>query len=262
MHSFLLFCVGGMIAIGKSYYCKSFISANPNLSILYINFDEWYDFFVNTTSFQKEQWKPMQELLKQFISSLADQSYLKNEQFVTFYSNHVFHSTASKQLIILIEDNFYYKSMRRDFWDLAKQLQIPYCQFLFLPNSLQECLLNNSKREKPIPEPIIKEMFEKFEYDSTEYTFSKQSTIHSVEQLHSIWNHLLSNAILFSKIEDSISETTIPSKEHELDISTRKLMSWYLQNYPHLKPFAKEINQLRRNHLSQFESLLQKNYLH
>ncbi|XP_054723765.1 L-seryl-tRNA(Sec) kinase-like [Uloborus diversus] len=77
--------------------------------------------------------------------------------------------------IVFIEDNFYYRSMRYDWFQIAKRTNIGFCQ-VFLHCALNTAINRNSLRGYQIPEQKIKKMFNLMEYpDSVKYKWEKYS---------------------------------------------------------------------------------------
>lgn len=67
-------------------------------------------------------------------------------------------------VVIFVDDNFYYGSMRYEYFQLAKKFHIGYCQ-LHIEASLEECLCRNRSRDEAarVPDQVILQMAEKFE---------------------------------------------------------------------------------------------------
>ncbi|KAF4787796.1 hypothetical protein TURU_167707 [Turdus rufiventris] len=69
---------------------------------------------------------------------------------------------ASRPLLLLLDDNFYYQSMRYEVYQLARKYSLGFCQ-LFLECPLECCLQRNRLRSDPVPEQTIQLMARKIE---------------------------------------------------------------------------------------------------
>ncbi|NWR41366.1 PSTK kinase, partial [Regulus satrapa] len=69
---------------------------------------------------------------------------------------------ASRPLLLLLDDNFYYQSMRYEVYQLARKYSLGFCQ-LFLECPVECCLQRNRLRRDPVPEQTIQQMARKIE---------------------------------------------------------------------------------------------------
>ncbi|NXN19302.1 PSTK kinase, partial [Indicator maculatus] len=69
---------------------------------------------------------------------------------------------ASRPLYLILDDNFYYQSMRYEVHQLARKYSLSFCQ-LFLECPLECCLQRNRLRSQPIPDQTICLMANKIE---------------------------------------------------------------------------------------------------
>ncbi|TPP58666.1 hypothetical protein FGIG_12154 [Fasciola gigantica] len=69
---------------------------------------------------------------------------------------------SARDLVVILDDNFYYTSMRRPFFSLAKQYD---CGFATIQChcSLETCLQRNATRLEPVPEATVIHIVNKFE---------------------------------------------------------------------------------------------------
>ncbi|NXX45070.1 PSTK kinase, partial [Tricholaema leucomelas] len=65
-------------------------------------------------------------------------------------------------LYLILDDNFYYRSMRYEVYQLARKYSLSFCQ-LFLECPLECCLQRNCLRSQPLPEQTICLMARKIE---------------------------------------------------------------------------------------------------
>ncbi|XP_043841505.1 L-seryl-tRNA(Sec) kinase [Dromiciops gliroides] len=68
----------------------------------------------------------------------------------------------SQPLYLILDDNFYYQSMRYEVYQLARKYSSGFCQ-LFLDCPVESCLERNRQRSKPVPDETIQLMARKIE---------------------------------------------------------------------------------------------------
>uniref|UniRef100_A0A3Q3IG77 Phosphoseryl-tRNA kinase n=1 Tax=Monopterus albus TaxID=43700 RepID=A0A3Q3IG77_MONAL len=64
--------------------------------------------------------------------------------------------------LFLLDDNFYYPSMRYEVYQLARKYSLGFCQ-VHLQCDLESCISRNQSRDKPIPTEVILEMVKRLE---------------------------------------------------------------------------------------------------
>ncbi|NXT81249.1 PSTK kinase, partial [Zapornia atra] len=67
-----------------------------------------------------------------------------------------------RPLYLILDDNFYYRSMRYEVYQLARKYSLSFCQ-LFLECPLECCLQRNRQRSHPLPDQTISLMARKIE---------------------------------------------------------------------------------------------------
>lgn len=65
-------------------------------------------------------------------------------------------------LLLLLDDNFYYPSMRYEVYQLARKYSLGFCQ-VYLQCDLESCIRRNQSRSAPIPTEVIVEMVKRLE---------------------------------------------------------------------------------------------------
>ncbi|KAM4525149.1 L-seryl-tRNA(Sec) kinase isoform 2-T2 [Odontesthes bonariensis] len=65
-------------------------------------------------------------------------------------------------LLFLLDDNFYYPSMRYEVFQLARKYSLGFCQ-VYLQCDLESCISRNRGRTRPIPAEVILEMVKRLE---------------------------------------------------------------------------------------------------
>jgi len=108
---------------------------------------------------------------KSFSSSLSADAdeFLPKETFVFelanyFKRNEKYVGDHSTDIIILIDDNNYYKSMRHEFFTIAREQCMGFC-LLYCHAPVDICLQRNAKREQAtrVPDSVILDMDKKLE---------------------------------------------------------------------------------------------------
>ncbi|MEJ1273745.1 phosphoseryl-tRNA kinase [Cricetulus griseus] len=109
------------------------------------------------------QWKMFrQELLKHLECFLVAVIALEAQPC------HLLAKTVvSRPLFLVLDDNFYYQSMRYEVYQLARKYSLGFCQ-LFLDCPLETCLLRNGQRPQPLPNETIHLMERKIEKPNPE----------------------------------------------------------------------------------------------
>ncbi|KAM8837491.1 L-seryl-tRNA(Sec) kinase isoform 1-T1 [Spinachia spinachia] len=65
-------------------------------------------------------------------------------------------------LVLLLDDNFYYPSMRYEVYQLARKYSLGFCQ-VYLQCDVESCISRNQTRSEPIPTDVIVEMVNRLE---------------------------------------------------------------------------------------------------
>nr|XP_047934628.1 L-seryl-tRNA(Sec) kinase [Anser cygnoides] len=84
---------------------------------------------------------------------------------------------AARPLCIVLDDNFYYRSMRYEVYQLARKYSLSFCQ-LFLECPLEQCLQRNRLRSHPVPDETIRLMATRIELpDPKKYAWEQNSLV-------------------------------------------------------------------------------------
>lgn len=67
-----------------------------------------------------------------------------------------------ERALVLIDDNLYYRSMRFEWFKLARDCSLGFCQ-VFVSCPLEEAIRRNASRKSPVPESSIRVMESKLE---------------------------------------------------------------------------------------------------
>lgn len=116
----------------------------------------WPD--LNPVLFSFDQLVPLEKQLE-----LVSSNSWKNErrEFVAKVEQHLLLNSNKK--LVIIDDNNYYKSMRYEFYQLARKHSVGFCQ-IFMQVSLEVAVKRNEKRiEEKVPKTVIEKMDQKLE---------------------------------------------------------------------------------------------------
>ena len=272
MKQISLVLVMGLPASGKTSLCKKLLSLNFNstdLKIVHICYDSLIsieDQITYATEDNNEsKWKKARKDVVDLVEDLI--LGLKNEEMTVgvsrFFSDHS--DIKRTRFLILIDDNLYYKSMRYDYYKIARENGLGFIQVM-MKSDIDTSQKRNKERESLIPDEVISKMASRFEeptlsnsWDNStifieEYT--EQSTI-------SIWDELiksLDNPVkpLQMNEEETIEAQIKCAKNviHQADLILRKLVSKSMKEYTKqssenkLKPPYEKFNSIRQLILS------------
>ncbi|NXT50845.1 PSTK kinase, partial [Pluvianellus socialis] len=171
-------------------------------------------------------------------------------------------------LYLLLDDNFYYQSMRYEVYQLARKYSLSFCQ-LFLECPLECCLQRNRLRSQPVPDQTICLMARKIEMpDLKKNAWERNSlilkssdcTLEDEYQIISLLATALENPE--KQHEENTEEKEVDraicaaSTVHQADRLCRRIISQAMQdakdkNVPpsEMKSLAEDLNKLKAEFL-------------
>ena len=243
------FLICGIPGIGKSYFCQKLIKDieeknKKNFEIYYLSFDK--------------------------IENINENNYLQFQQmrddFLIIFNekiNYCLENLNHKNYMILLDDNFFLKSMRKKIYNsfIDKIFQFKkndnynffYSEIFLKCNNLEFVLNNNKKRKEKIPENIIKRMNEIFEYESP-YIKNTNQKIILIENEKSLENFDFNEILKFenpierkNNIEKKIIEKNNKAKLIDnIEIIIRKKISQIMKEKKNKKE-GKNISLKKKN---------------
>uniref|UniRef100_A0A8B9QGS3 Phosphoseryl-tRNA kinase n=1 Tax=Apteryx owenii TaxID=8824 RepID=A0A8B9QGS3_APTOW len=175
---------------------------------------------------------------------------------------------TSRPLYFILDDNFYYQSMRYEVYQLARKYSLSFCQ-LFLECPLEWCLQRNHLRSHPLPDQTIYLMARKIEMPDLENNaWEKNSLILKSfectleDNLQII--HLLANALEnpVKQNEENTEQKEVDraicaaSTVHQADQTFRRIISQTMKDAKDenvrpsdMKSLAEELNKLKAEFL-------------
>ncbi|XP_013379694.1 L-seryl-tRNA(Sec) kinase [Lingula anatina] len=284
-----IFLLCGLPGSGKTTLCKRLLSeaakcqqksAELNLKLYHVCYDELLPVDTERTILQTvseegcSQWKKYRrniiKCLDQKIASILGVSQgreseipaeiqLRFEQLqgIKSYSeldktNHVF----------LIDDNLYYRSMRYEYYQLARKYEIGFGE-AYISCDVETALQRNQTREQAIPEEVIVTMATRLEPPDPEEAWEQNSIAldefsSSVDSVLQFMNHVLHHPVQRPPEEDMTmkEESRITCSEnliHQADQILRKLIGLHIalkkETQTHIpegiKTFAQKLNGLK-----------------
>jgi len=204
-NNIFIILIGGIPAIGKSYLSSKILSEYKDIYTLkYLNFDLIEN--INKDNYLQYQQMRNDYLLK--IKEILNDPNINNNN--------------SKPLVIILDDNFFLKSMRKKIYNstldkifesknIKNNIKYYFLEILLKPKDLNYCLTMNKKRNnnEMIPDDIIINMNNIFEYNSP-YLNKNQSIILEINNEES-----LKNSNIIKDIFNNNEKYIIKQKEYE-----------------------------------------------
>ncbi|KAM5243345.1 L-seryl-tRNA(Sec) kinase [Hipposideros larvatus] len=203
-----------------------------------------------------------------FITCLKDQDLISSAAHEAQSCYLLTKTAVSRPLFLILDDNFYYQSMRYEVYQLARKYSLGFCQ-LFLDCSLETCLQRNGQRPRALPAEIIHLMGRKIEQPNPEKnawehnSLTIQSPACPSEASPNLTDFLLTaleNPVKYveDNVEQKETDRIICSMSilHQADQTLRRIVSQTMkeardeQVLPYnLKLLAEELNKLKAEFL-------------
>ena len=208
---FVVLC--GLPGAGKSTLCKKISHCSKSITFVHVNFDELLpravvkELIENATS-DKGSWKDYRGYIKKLIArKVAEFVEKKNEEDlakIPVELKKVFEEkwiiNDRKKLIVLIDDNMYYRSMRYEYFQLARDYTISYGQ-IFFNCPVQKALERNAQRcpDEMVPNEVIETMSTRIEAPSLEewekHSFEINDDLENFSSLFEFFCKVLENTV-------------------------------------------------------------------
>uniref|UniRef100_UPI003AABC12E L-seryl-tRNA(Sec) kinase-like n=1 Tax=Centroberyx gerrardi TaxID=166262 RepID=UPI003AABC12E len=146
-------------------------------------------------------------------------------------------------LLILLDDNFYYPSMRYDVYQLARKCSLGFCQ-VYLHCAVESCISRNQSRSQPLPTEVILEMAKRLESPNPQKNSWEESSVAlnstdnlpkgDIQRLMELISSALSNPL--SPVDDNVEQKEADrlkcatSVVHQADQACRRLVSEAMKN--------------------------------
>ncbi|KAF0975108.1 hypothetical protein FDP41_005861 [Naegleria fowleri] len=243
----------GLPASGKSSVSKLLEQKlrNLNFRVEVFEYDQVlmnYQVQKNVLDFSSELWKESRLIIEKQTIELVE-NYLESSQ------------EAEKALVIILDDNFYYKSMRHDFVQICRNFSLSHVQIL-LKCPVDVCVERDKLRTISVGEAVIREMSQKFEcisekasddsifhleYDSSDVSQFNNICNSIIQVIHLSLNHPLQNlAQLKSEMKEESQRQNRESFGKCLDDGIRKKISYLIEHNLIEKSKAKQLSIIKR----------------
>uniref|UniRef100_A0A3Q1FDT9 Phosphoseryl-tRNA kinase n=1 Tax=Acanthochromis polyacanthus TaxID=80966 RepID=A0A3Q1FDT9_9TELE len=172
-------------------------------------------------------------------------------------------------LLFMLDDNFYYPSMRYEVCQLARKYSLGFCQ-VYLQCDVESCISRNQNRSQPIPTEVILDMVKRLEFPNPQKNSWEMSSISlnttddlSESDIQRVME-LISSALrnLLSPAEDNTEQKEADrlkcatSVVHQADQACRRLISEAMktarENHvpsEHMKSLAAQLNESKATFL-------------
>ena len=208
-----LIVIGGIPGTGKSFLAERICSEYKNIfDIRYLNFDK-------IENINKDNYLQYQQMRNDYL--------LKVKEIFNSINNNC---VLNKSIMIILDDNFFLKSMRKKIYNLlidkiielnSNIFQFYYLEILLKPFDINYCFKMNLNRENKsqIPENIIINMNNIFEYSSP-YANNEQVLILDIINEQSLNDNLVKE--IFNNKEKYFINYLNEKKEKEEKIIIKK----------------------------------------
>ncbi|XP_044033945.1 L-seryl-tRNA(Sec) kinase isoform X2 [Siniperca chuatsi] len=176
-------------------------------------------------------------------------------------------------LLFLLDDNFYYPSMRYEVYQLARKFvfldSLGFCQ-VYLQCDLESCISRNQSRSEPIPTEVILEMVKRLESPNPQKNSWEANSISlnttdnlskcGIQRVMELISSALSNPL--SPVEDNTEQTEADrlkcatSVVHQADQACRRLVSEAMKTArenqvppEHMRSLAAQLNESKAKFL-------------
>lgn len=203
-------------------------------------------------------------LWEAFTACLRAQGLLRPAPAAEGPARHLPTPPAAGPLLLVLDDNFYYRSMRHEVYQLARRYSLGFCQ-LFLDCPLETCLQRNGRRPGALPAETIRLMRRKMEEPNPQKNAWEHNSLTVRSSACSAEASPELTGLLLAALENPVTcvEDNAEQKEadravcsssalHQADQALRRIVSQTMKEAkdarlrpPDLKLLAEALNQLR-----------------
>lgn len=221
-----------------------------NADVIVISFDDFIELdYSDITVLVNGDYKKSREILLNKIKCLLENiKQVSSHELESFLltsmtsiglsiSANSFRLTGQKKLLILLDDNNYLKSMRKNIRNICNNLEIAYFQ-MFLEVDVETAKLRNNHRSNSVPEKIIEKLHAKLEQPSRESSIYINQDIAKAEIFNMVNEQLSQSFIVFPEPTTPIAIQ--PSLVHAIDLIIRKDINFKIKE---MKKQNKEVQE-------------------
>jgi len=140
-----------------------------------------------------------------------------------------------ESILIVIDDNNYYQSMRYEYYQLARKHSVGFCEIYFKPNSIDSVLSNNQMREaeEQIPDFVIRNMDSKIEAPNPfqnaweQFSFSINVQVMQKQNSQNLYNMETCLDVIKAALDNPVQPLPplLPDKTEEARLKSRAICS-------------------------------------
>ena len=254
LKAIFIMIIGGVPGVGKSFLSNKICTEYKNIfEIKYLNFD-------SIENINKDNYLQYQQMRNDYLVKIKE-IFRDINDFDT------------KNLLVILDDNFFLKSMRKKIFNTlmdkvielnSNLIKFYYLEILLKPFDINYCLKMNLNREKTniIPDNIIFKMNNIFEYNSP-YANDSQVLILNISNEESLNNNLLiqeifdnkDKYIIKKKKENEIKEKIKIEKDEkaklidDIEDILRKEVNLIFQKNKEIQKRGKEISSYKKEYM-------------
>ncbi|XP_035125278.1 L-seryl-tRNA(Sec) kinase isoform X2 [Callithrix jacchus] len=213
-----------------------------------------------------------------FTTCLKDQDLIFSAAFEARSCYLLTKTAVSRPLFLVLDDNFYYQSMRYEVYQLARKYSLGFCQ-LFLDCPLETCLQRNGQRPRALPAETIHLMGRKLEKPNPEKNAWEHNSLTLQSPACASGASLEVTDLLLTALENPVkyAEDNMEQKDtdriicstnilHTADVTLRRIVSQTMKEAKdervlpyNLKLLAEELNKLKAEFLEDLKQGNKKN---
>ena len=254
LKTIFIMIIGGVPGVGKSFLSNKICTEYKNIfEIKYLNFD-------SIENINKDNYLQYQQMRNDYLVKIKE-IFRDINDFDT------------KNLLVILDDNFFLKSMRKKIFNTlmdkvielnSNLIKFYYLEILLKPFDINYCLKMNLNREKTniIPDNIIVKMNNIFEYNSP-YANDSQVLILNISNEESLNNNKLiqeifdnkDKYIIKKKKENEIKEKIKIEKDEkaklidDIEDILRKEVTLIFQKNKEIQKRGKEISSYKKEYM-------------
>ena len=254
LKAIFIMIIGGVPGVGKSFLSNKICTEYKNIfEIKYLNFD-------SIENINKDNYLQYQQMRNDYLVKIKE-IFRDINDFDT------------KNLLVILDDNFFLKSMRKKIFNTlmdkvielnSNLIKFYYLEILLKPFDINYCLKMNLNREKTniIPDNIIFKMNNIFEYNSP-YANDSQVLILNISNEESLNNNKLiqeifdnkDKYIIKKKKENEIKEKIKIEKDEkaklidDIEDILRKEVNLIFQKNKEIQKRGKEISSYKKEYM-------------
>ncbi|XP_053664990.1 L-seryl-tRNA(Sec) kinase [Anopheles marshallii] len=256
----------GIPGSGKTTYCQQIVALPcRKFEVVHVCYDSYiridvnYDTFRDTKGFYKLQRQKLISYIEMIILSLKENDLPKLKGVVERWRKeferelNISADAMVSDVVFLIDDNNYYRSMRTEWQKMASKLSTGYFETYF-DTALSIAVQRNRTRAQPIAEQIIKQMWMRLEKPSGRLYHHEKDVItvqdvvdyeRVVDQIQFCFEHPREHSV----VQKLVAEPMEQSKVHKIDIILRKIIA---------KKMIEAKDSMSKEEVQSFAKILQK----